>query len=121
MEESGKSYATFVTWSDWDLGRQLSGECRRKGIFKPAHMNAWVDLRDVYKKYYKKQPKGLNGAMEERCLVFVGRQHSGIDDAVNTARLLFRLITDGCIVQITTTQSGFLPLFRRDNKRPRLM
>ena len=96
-----KKHATFVTWSDWDLGTQLLYECKRKSIYRASHFNSWIDLRLVYRQYYKSKPHGLNGALEERGMVFVGREHSGIDDAKNTARLVFQLITDGCCFRVT--------------------
>ena len=79
--------ATFVTCSDWDLGVQLLHECRRKGISRPPYLNAWIDLRAAYKRYYMVMPDGLNGALNARGLMFAGRQHSGIDDAINTSSI----------------------------------
>ncbi|XP_049859598.1 ERI1 exoribonuclease 2-like [Schistocerca gregaria] len=92
---------TFVTWSDWDLSTCLDNECRRKNLLKPEILNQWIDLRATYKAFYKRQPKGLNGAMSEVGLQFKGRQHSGISDARNTAALVHHLVKDGAILSIT--------------------
>ena len=105
-EQHGKNHATFVTWSDWDLGTQLLYECKRKSIFRASHFNAWIDLRLSYRKYYKSKPQGLNGALEERGMLFVGREHSGIDDAKNTARLVYKMICDGHCFRVTKTVQG---------------
>ena len=105
-EQPGKLHATFLTWSDWDLGTQLLYECKRKSVFRASHFNAWIDLRAVYRKYYKSKPQGLNGALEERGMMFVGREHSGIDDARNTARLVFKMICDGHCFRVTKTIQG---------------
>ena len=102
----GNKSATFVTWSDWDLGIQLFHECLRKSLFRNSHFNAWIDLRLVYRTFYKSKPVGLNGALEERGLMFAGREHSGIDDAKNTARLAFKMITDGCCFRVTKSLQG---------------
>ena len=105
-EQSGKKHATFVTWSDWDLGTQLLYECKRKSVFRASHFNAWIDVRLSYRKYYRSKPQGLNGALEERGMLFVGREHSGIDDAKNTARLVFKMICDGHRFRVTKTIQG---------------
>ena len=103
---ANKKHATFVTWSDWDLGTQLLYECKRKSVFRASHFNCWIDLRLVYRQFYKSKPHGLNGALEERGMMFVGRQHSGIDDAKNTARLVFKMIINGCCLRITKAILG---------------
>ncbi|XP_023670790.2 ERI1 exoribonuclease 2 [Paramormyrops kingsleyae] len=93
----------FVTWSDWDLGVCLEYECKRKQIFKPEMLNRWIDLRATYKVFYNRKPKGLNGALQDLGIVFSGREHSGLDDARNTAHLAWRMITDGCVLKLTKT------------------
>ncbi|KAJ7305839.1 hypothetical protein JRQ81_010205 [Phrynocephalus forsythii] len=91
----------FVTWSDWDLGVCLHYECKRKQLQKPAILNSWIDLRAVYKQFYSRKPSGLNGALQDVGIVFTGREHSGLDDSRNTARLAWRMIRDGCVMKIT--------------------
>ncbi|XP_030636170.1 ERI1 exoribonuclease 2 [Chanos chanos] len=93
----------FVTWSDWDLGVCLLNECKRKQIYKPEVLNSWVDLRATYRTFYSRQPRGLNGALQDLGIEFSGRQHSGLDDARNTARLALRMMLDGCVMKLTKT------------------
>ncbi|KAF7689175.1 ERI1 exoribonuclease 2 [Silurus meridionalis] len=97
---AGKPCA-FLTWSDWDLGVCLQYECKRKQINKPNVLNSWIDLRATYRIYYQRKPKGLNGALQDLGIEFSGREHSGLDDARNTARLAWRMIRDGCMMKIT--------------------
>ncbi|XP_038182204.1 ERI1 exoribonuclease 2-like isoform X3 [Arvicola amphibius] len=89
-----------ATWSDWDLGVCLEYECRRKQLLKPGFLNSWIDLRATYKLFYKRKPKGLNGALQEVGIEFSGREHSGLDDSRNTA-LAWKMIRDGCIIKVT--------------------
>ncbi|GFR99455.1 ERI1 exoribonuclease 2 [Elysia marginata] len=107
-----KSEAAFVTWSDWDLGVCLLYETKRKQIIRPAAFNSWIDLRATYRKFYSRRPEGLNGALKELGIEFEGRQHSGLDDAKNTAKLAWRMICDGCIMAITKSlnmnKQGFI-------------
>ncbi|XP_072838648.2 ERI1 exoribonuclease 2 isoform X1 [Pogona vitticeps] len=91
----------FVTWSDWDLGVCLHYECKRKQLRKPAILNSWIDLRATYKLFYSRKPQGLNNALQDVGIVFAGREHSGMDDSRNTARLAWRMIRDGCVMKIT--------------------
>ncbi|XP_035404547.1 LOW QUALITY PROTEIN: ERI1 exoribonuclease 2 [Cygnus atratus] len=92
---------TFVTWTDWDLGVCLQYECKRKQLRKPDILNSWIDLKATYKAFYNRKPKGLNGALQDLGLTFAGREHSGLDDSRNTARLAWRMICDGCVLKIT--------------------
>jgi len=95
--------AAMVTWSDWDLGCCLLYETRRKQIICPSALDRWIDLRATYRKFYDRKPDGLNGALQDLGLLFDGRQHSGVDDARNTARAAWRMICDGCRLNITKT------------------
>jgi len=92
---------TCCTWSDWDLNLCLENECRRKQVRKPASLNGWVDIRAVYREFYRRRPQGLAAAMKEVGLMFEGREHSGIEDARNTARLVWKMVSDGCLLQQT--------------------
>ncbi|XP_067673723.1 ERI1 exoribonuclease 2-like [Haliotis asinina] len=100
-EEEEGARATFVTWSDWDLGVCLLYEARRKQLPRPPEMNSWIDLRATYRKFYGRKPHGLNGALQSVGIEFEGREHSGVDDARNTARLAWRMMRDGCIMNVT--------------------
>ncbi|XP_066516463.1 ERI1 exoribonuclease 2 [Hoplias malabaricus] len=96
---------TFLTWSDWDLGVCLLYECKRKQISKPDALSTWIDLRATYRTFYGRKPKGLNGALQDLGIQFSGREHSGLDDARNTARLAWRMMMDGCVLKVTKSLS----------------
>ncbi|CAB4068947.1 ERI2 [Lepeophtheirus salmonis] len=51
-------------------------------------------------------PEGLNGALKDVGLSFDGREHSGLDDAKNTARLVAKMVKDGCLLGITKSLPG---------------
>jgi len=98
---TGTHKAIFVTWSDWDLNTCLKNECKRKGITYTPYLKSWIDLRKTYQMHYNRKPHGLNGALKDVGIKFEGREHSGIDDATNTAYLAVRMIRDGCILKAT--------------------
>ncbi|NXF97575.1 ERI2 exoribonuclease, partial [Eubucco bourcierii] len=98
---SAAKACTFVTWTDWDLGVCLQYECKRKQLRKPDIFNSWIDLKATYRAFYNRKPKGLSGALQDLGIAFAGREHSGLDDSRNTARLAWRLICDGCVLKVT--------------------
>ncbi|XP_022084739.1 ERI1 exoribonuclease 2-like [Acanthaster planci] len=116
--DDGKKLCTFVTWSDWDLSVCLHYECRRKQLLKPPALNSWIDLRATYKNFYKRKPNGLHGALQDVGIEFHGRQHSGIDDARNTAQLAWRMMCDGCVMSVTRTMPGAQPPKRKQTTQP---
>ncbi|KAF5301515.1 hypothetical protein FQR65_LT08818 [Abscondita terminalis] len=91
----------LVTWSDWDLKICLKNECKRKRITKSDLFNAWIDLKALYMGHYNRKPKGLNGALTELGMKFIGREHCGLDDAQNTALLAGKMAKDGVLLYIT--------------------
>ncbi|XP_051940388.1 ERI1 exoribonuclease 2 [Hippocampus zosterae] len=105
-ESPGQKLCAFLTWSDWDLGVCLHYECKRKQIHKLDVLNSWIDLRNTYRMFYSRKPKGLNGALQDLGIQFSGREHSGLDDARNTARLAARMMRDGCVMKITRSLEG---------------
>ncbi|XP_053712565.1 ERI1 exoribonuclease 2 [Synchiropus splendidus] len=112
---SDAKLCTFLTWSDWDLGVCLQYECKRKQIHKPDVLNSWIDLRSTYRLFYNRKPKGLNGALQDLGIQFAGREHSGLDDARNTAQLAWRMMRDGCVMKITRTLDRTPPVVRPGN------
>ncbi|XP_063170827.1 ERI1 exoribonuclease 2 [Candoia aspera] len=100
----------FVTWSDWDLGICLHYECKRKQLRKPDTLNSWIDLRATYKNFYSRKPQGLNGALKDVGIAFEGREHSGLDDSRNTARLAWKMVRDGCVMKITKSLDKVPPV-----------
>jgi len=93
--------AAFMTWTSWDLSCLLPNECKRKNLRMPKEMKSWIDLKILFKEFYGSRPTGLKDAMSELSLNFDGREHSGIDDAINTAKLAIKFIRDGHILHLT--------------------
>ncbi|XP_065342622.1 ERI1 exoribonuclease 2 isoform X2 [Cloeon dipterum] len=88
----------IATWTDWDFKLCLFKECERKNIKFPSIFSQWIDLKAAFRQNYGWTPKGLRGAMEDLGLTFEGREHSGLDDAINTAKLAHRMVCDGSIL-----------------------
>lgn len=91
----------FVTYSDSDFEYFLHNECARKGIKKPPYFNQWIDIRDIFRNYYNRKALSLQDALQFVGLKFQGCEHSGLDDAKNTARLAKQLVQKGAPLKIT--------------------
>lgn len=104
----------FATWSDWDLGVCLQGECERKRLNKPTYFDQWIDIKHTYKLCYLSKPKNFADALQNAKMTFEGREHSGIDDARNIARLAFRMAINGIQYEITKDLNPHIRLHRRD-------
>ncbi|KPU76601.1 uncharacterized protein Dana_GF13284, isoform B [Drosophila ananassae] len=91
----------FVTWTDWDFGICLAKECTRKRMRKAAYFNQWIDVRAIYRSWYKYRPCNFSDALSHVGLAFEGRAHSGIDDAKNLGALMCKMVSDGALFSIT--------------------
>ncbi|KAH8355153.1 hypothetical protein KR093_006857, partial [Drosophila rubida] len=91
----------FVTWTDWDFGICLHKECTRKRMRKAPYFNQWIDVRAVYREWYKYRPCNFSDALSHVGLAFEGRAHSGIDDAKNLGALMCKMVRDGALFSIT--------------------
>lgn len=99
VDSEGMNVA-LCTWSDWD-GITLSKECARKKLRKPPYLGQWIDVRKIFMRHYKIKPTSFNYALNHVGLKFVGKPHSGIDDARNLARLVTKMKRDGAKFHIT--------------------
>ncbi|XP_012163040.1 ERI1 exoribonuclease 2 isoform X1 [Ceratitis capitata] len=97
----------FVTWTDWDFGVCLAKECQRKRLKKPTYFNQWIDLRAIFREWYKYRPINFADAISHVGLTFKGREHSGIDDARNLAALAYKIANDGAPLAITKDLAPF--------------
>lgn len=104
----------FASWSDWDFGVCLHGECGRKRLNKPTYFDQWIDIKHTYKICYMHTPKNFADALKNAKLEFEGREHSGIDDARNIARLAFRMAVNGIQYEITKDLRPHITLHRKE-------
>ena len=79
----------------WDMSRFMYRQCTTSNIAYPRWAEKWVNLRKVFSSAYRLSQPSLSTMLGFFGLRFEGRQHSGIDDARNIARVLARLIVDG--------------------------
>jgi inhibitor of KinA sporulation pathway (predicted exonuclease) len=88
LEQYGCTPSTVVfgSWTDFDI-KQLRLELTRNNL--SVQFPNWIDLQRSYKLNQKgKGILGVKKALIEQGLEFEGREHSAIDDAKNTMRLV---------------------------------
>ena len=83
-----------------DFEHFLHAEVSRKRLFTPPLLfSHYCDIRLAYASYHPHCTRPhLRGMLREMGLRFVGRPHSGLDDARNVASLLIELINRGAVV-----------------------
>lgn len=92
----------LLTWGNWDFLIQLRNECSRKKVRRPPFFNQWIDLKEIYiEKGTFKDQFTFGDALIQSGIEFVGRPHSGLDDARNTAMLAWKMHKEGSFLRLT--------------------
>jgi 3'-5' exoribonuclease 1 len=97
-----------VTDGPWDFNKFLVPECLRKGLPIPVWSRKFLDVRWRFKKIFGLEKwLNLSGMLTHLDLKFEGREHSGMDDTLNIARILVNLINRG--ERMNKPNRGFTP------------
>lgn len=88
----------FVICTDgpWDVMKFLRPECMRKHIRLAEWWGNWIDVRSAFAHALACRRKCISEMLMTFGLTFEGRQHSGVDDAQNIARIVAELLKRGC-------------------------
>lgn len=101
------SRVAVVTWGDVDCATALRLSCEQWRVPIPKLFSSWVDLKQCYRRHYKRDPIGLRRTVEEHLgLTFEGRAHSGLVDSFNTAKIVLRMAKDGFVFSQGTRGFG---------------
>jgi len=85
----------MVTCDDWDLKTMYPNQCRLRGM-KPTYMfKTWINIKKEFEKLYSVKAGGLSSMLKYHKMKFKGRQHSGINDCINTAYIWIKMLQDG--------------------------
>jgi len=89
----GETY--FVSWGDADYDVVAQG-CERHSLPNPILAEDCLDLAAAYKRMKgDSRTTGLHKAAEEMHIDAEGLWHTAYDDAVNTGKVLLKLMADG--------------------------
>eukprot|EP00727_Mastigamoeba_balamuthi_P006339 m51a1_g2325 putative 3 -5 exoribonuclease 1-like (219) ;mRNA; r:507668-508460 len=86
----------FATDGPWDLNHFLHVECEAKSIALPPLFDRWVNLRWLFSTFYQTGRLNVQKMLTHLGITFEGREHSGLCDAQNIAKIAVRMIEDGC-------------------------
>lgn len=85
----------FAAWGNADRD-VIQTACMRYKIACPFSWDDYIDLAEEYKLFYSLERKhSLKLALEERQISQKGLSHLALDDAINAAQVMFRMIEDG--------------------------
>ena len=83
----------WVSWGQYDFN-QLAADCSRAGISSPLAGITHYNLKEVEAAIAGRRQIGLDGAVAEHKLTWHGTHHRGVDDAINVANILLKLLKD---------------------------
>jgi inhibitor of KinA sporulation pathway (predicted exonuclease) len=78
--------AAWISWGKFDAS-QFARECDLKGLKNPMADIQHLNAKQLFARKFGHRV-GLQRALDLRGLTFAGRLHSGIDDALNVAKLV---------------------------------
>ncbi|KAJ3122890.1 3'-5' exoribonuclease 1 [Physocladia obscura] len=90
----------FCTDGPWDIRDFVRTQCEVSGLRRPSYLVDYIDVRRMFARFYlgkRGKRQNLAGMLTTLGMTFEGREHSGIDDARNIARIVLRMMADGCV------------------------
>lgn len=92
-DKAGDEKTIWISWGQYDFN-QLNTDCKRAGIQSPLDGITHYNLKEIEAAHAGRRQIGLNGAVAEHKLTWHGTHHRGVDDAVNVANILLKLIKE---------------------------
>ena len=85
----------FAAWGNADRD-VITTACLRYKLTCPFCWNDYIDLAEEYKLFYSfERCHSLKNALEERQISQQGLSHLALDDAINAAQVMLRMLEDG--------------------------
>uniref|UniRef100_A0A914ZTI8 SAP domain-containing protein n=1 Tax=Parascaris univalens TaxID=6257 RepID=A0A914ZTI8_PARUN len=89
----------FVTDGPWDIAKFFQMQCLQSGLGSVPHdFRHYINIRKAFMNKYLKghrpQKTNLSGMLSELGMKFEGREHCGLDDSKNIARIVIRMLED---------------------------
>ncbi|AFM00736.1 MULTISPECIES: 3'-5' exonuclease KapD [Desulfitobacterium] len=98
---------TIVAWGDADR-KILGSVCEKYGLKYPFIWDNYIDLAEQYKHYRSLDHLiSLKRAIEENAIEQIGILHSALDDAINAAQVMAKIMSEGWAVKTSEQTHGF--------------
>ena len=85
--------------SPWDIKECLFPQCVLARVPFPAYATKWIDVRKLFGSFYQTKSGNLSKMLESLGMRFEGREHCGLDDTRNIAKITVQMIRDGCVLK----------------------
>ncbi|VDN04586.1 unnamed protein product [Thelazia callipaeda] len=100
-----EAYFAFVTDGPWDIAKFLQMQCIQSQLDPVPHeFRAYINIRKSFANKYcrgRSIPKiNLTGMLTALNMTFEGREHCGLDDSKNIARIVIKMIMDRSEIRI---------------------
>lgn len=91
QETYGTKNKVWASWGDYDR-TMFEAQCKRENVEYPFGVGH-INIKTIFS-LFGGMPKGIGvkAAVEQLGLTWEGRQHSGLDDSVNTANIFKEII-----------------------------
>mmetsp|Transcript_43795 Transcript_43795/g.93751 ORF Transcript_43795/g.93751 Transcript_43795/m.93751 type:complete len:650 (+) Transcript_43795:62-2011(+) len=96
----------FVTCGNWDVKTAIPLQCNKPTAgtvpfeTQKTLFNRWSNLKDVFREHYRldpsRAPTGMRGMLNRLKIPLQGQHHLGMDDVSNLAKIMKRMISEGC-------------------------
>jgi len=91
----------FVICGDWDLLTMMPRQANLGKIKVPSYFSKWINIKQLIKKKWRFNCKGMMGILQKLKIQHVGRHHSGIDDALNLVSCVRYMLDRGVVFEQT--------------------
>ncbi|CAE7641734.1 unnamed protein product, partial [Symbiodinium pilosum] len=118
-EELRKDSFLFVTCGNWDVKTAIPRQCNKPFpgavdfTLQELLFSRWTNIKEVFRDHFKLSdadaPTGMRGMLKRLRMPLAGQHHLGMDDVSNIAKILQRLIRDGCSIKATGQASLRVP------------
>lgn len=88
-----------VTDCPWDIQGCLFPQCALANVVFPKYTIRWIDMRKMFGSFYQTTTGNLTTTLGNLGMAFEGREHCGRDDARNIARVMVKMVEDGCALR----------------------
>ncbi|CAE7825554.1 unnamed protein product, partial [Symbiodinium necroappetens] len=110
-EELRKESFLFVTCGNWDVKTAIPRQCNKPFpgavdfALQQLLFSRWTNIKEVFRDHFNLSdadaPTGMRGMLKRLRMPLAGQHHLGMDDVSNIAKILQRLIRDGCSIKAT--------------------
>jgi len=101
----------FVTCGNWDVKSAIPRQCNKPVpgtvdfAVQKTMFSRWSNLKEVFRDFYKlsesSAPTGMRGMLKRLRIPLAGQHHLGMDDVSNLAKILERVVREGCRLEPT--------------------